>query len=144
MAAAVHLRARQGALEIRTKHSTIDSVTAVDREAERQLVYAIRTARPDDAALGEEETNITGSSGVCWILDPLDGTTNFVHGYPAYAVSVGVEIDGQRVIGVVHDTYHDRVYSDIVGLGAPCDGRPISVRAESALSQALVGTGFFP
>ena len=105
---------------------------------------AIRTARPDDAVLGEEETNITGSSGVCWILDPLDGTTNFVHGYPAYAVSVGVEIDGQRVIGVVHDTSHDRVYSDIVEVGEQWDGRPISVRAESALSQPLVGTGFFP
>jgi myo-inositol-1(or 4)-monophosphatase len=104
MAAAVHLRARQGALEVRTKHSPLDLVTAVDREAERQLVSAIRTARPDDAILGEEGTNITGSSGVCWVLDPLDGTTNFVHGYPAYAVSVGVEIDGTRVIGVVHDT----------------------------------------
>jgi myo-inositol-1(or 4)-monophosphatase len=107
-------------------------------------VSAIRTGRPDDAALGEEETNITGGSGACWILDPLDGITNFVHGYPAYAVSVGGEIDGQRVVGVVQDTSHDRVYSDMVGVGAPCDGRPISVRVESALSQALVGTGFFP
>jgi myo-inositol-1(or 4)-monophosphatase len=107
-------------------------------------VSSIRAARPGDAILGEEGTNITGRSGVCWILDPLDGTTNFVHGYPAYAVAVGVEIDGQRVMGVVHDTSHDRVYSGMVGVGAHCDGRPISVRGESALSQALVGTGFFP
>jgi myo-inositol-1(or 4)-monophosphatase len=144
LAAGVHLHARQGALDIRTKHSPSDLVTAVDRESEKQLVSAIRTARPDDAILGEEGTNITGSSGVCWVLDPLDGTTNFIHGYPAHAVAVGIEIDGKRVIGVVHDTYHDRVYSGIVGVGAHCDGRPISARAESALSQALVGTGFLP
>lgn len=144
MAAGMHLRARQGALDVSTKNSPIDLVTEVDRESERQLVSAIHTARPDDAILGEEGTNITGSSGVCWVLDPLDGTTNFVHGYPAYAVSVGIEIDGKRVIGVVHDTYHDRVYSGIVGMGAQCDGRSISARAESALSQPLVGTGFLP
>jgi len=70
-------------------------VTEVDREAERQLVSAIRTARPDDAILGEEGIDIIGNSGICWLLDPLDGTTNFVHGYQAYAVSVGVEIDGK-------------------------------------------------
>ncbi|HSF32915.1 MAG TPA: inositol monophosphatase family protein [Candidatus Tectomicrobia bacterium] len=73
-----------------------------------------------------EGTNVTGRSGVCWVLDPLDGTTNFVHGYPAYAVAVGVEIDGQRVIGMVHDTSYDCVYSGMVGVGTPCDGRPIS------------------
>jgi myo-inositol-1(or 4)-monophosphatase len=67
-------------------------------------VSAIRTDRPDDAILGQEGTNVTGGSGVCWVLDPLDGIANFVHGYPAYVVSVGVEIDGQRVIGVVHNT----------------------------------------
>jgi myo-inositol-1(or 4)-monophosphatase len=144
LAAAVHLRARQDDLAVRTKHSPSDLVTQVDREAERQLVSAIRAARPDDAILGEEGTTITGRSGVCWVLDPLDGTTNFVHGYPAYAVAVGVEIDGQRVMGVVHDTSHDRVYAGMVGVGAQCDGRPISVRGASALSQALIGTGFPP
>jgi fructose-1,6-bisphosphatase/inositol monophosphatase family enzyme len=85
LAAIVHLRARQDDLEVRTKHLPIDLVTELDREAERQLVSAIRTARADDMLLGEEGTNITGSSEVCWILDPLDGTTNFVHWWgPAF------------------------------------------------------------
>jgi myo-inositol-1(or 4)-monophosphatase len=144
LAPTVHLRAGHGDLDVRTKHSPIDLVTELDRESERQLVSAIRTARPDDAILGQKGTNVAGGSGVCWVLDSLDGTANFVHGYPAYVVSVGVEIDGQRVIGVEHDTYHDRVYLDIVGVGAQCDGRPISVRVESGLSRVLVGTGFFP
>ena len=144
LAAAVHLRAGEGALDVSPKHSPLDLVTAVDRESEGQLVSVIRAARPDDAILGEEGTNIAGSSGVCWVLDPLDGTTNFVHGYPTHAVSVGVEIDGTRVLGVVHDAFHDRVYSGMVGVGAHCDERPISVGAASELSQALVGTGFLP
>jgi myo-inositol-1(or 4)-monophosphatase len=119
-------------------------VTEIDVESERRLVSVIRAARPDDAIVGEEGANVAGSSGVCWILDALDGTTNFVHGYPAHAVSVGVEIDGKRALGVVHDTFHRRVYAGIVGVGAHCDGRPIAVRAERKLSRALVGTGFLP
>jgi myo-inositol-1(or 4)-monophosphatase len=124
LAAAIHRRARDGPLGLSTKSSPADLVTAVDRAAEQQLVTAIHEARPHDAILGEEGTNVAGNSGVCWVLDPLDGTTNFVYGYPAHAVAVGVEIDGRRVLGVVYDTAHDRVYSGIVGAGAHCDGRP--------------------
>ena len=144
VAAAVHRRARQSTFDVETKQSPVDLVTAIDREAERQLVDAIRHARPDDAILGEEGSDLPGSSGVCWVLDPLDGTTNFVYGYPAHAVAVGVEIDGTRRLGVVHDTYHERVYTGVVGVGAACDGRPIAARTESVLSRALIGTGFLP
>jgi myo-inositol-1(or 4)-monophosphatase len=87
---------------------------------------------------------LSGSSGVRWILDPLDGTTNFVHQYPAHSVAVGVEIDGRRALGVVHDTSSNRVYEGIVGEGAACDGKPIVVRNEDNLKQALIGTGFLP
>jgi myo-inositol-1(or 4)-monophosphatase len=144
LAAAVHRGARAGSLDIKTKASPVDLVTAIDSEAERQLVAAIRRARPDDAILGEEGTDLRGSSGVRWILDPLDGTTNFIYGYAAHAVAVGVEIDGQRRVGVVHDTYHERVYTGIVGVGARCENRPIAVRAETVLARALIGTGFSP
>jgi myo-inositol-1(or 4)-monophosphatase len=144
MAAVVHQKARLGHFEIGTKSSPVDLVTAIDREAEQQLVTFIRQARPLDAILGEEGTDVHGTSGVRWLLDPLDGTTNFVYGYPAHAVAVGVEIDGRRALGVVHDTYHDRVYAGIVGTGAQCDGRPLAARTEAALSQALIGTGFLP
>jgi myo-inositol-1(or 4)-monophosphatase len=144
IAAGVHRRALKDSLDIQTKASPADFVTAVDAEAERQLAAAIHDARPNDAILGEEGANIPGSTGVRWILDPLDGTTNFIYGYPAHAVAVGIEIDGKRVLGVVHDTYHDRVYTGIVGEGAECDGHPIKARTESILSRALIGTGFLP
>lgn len=144
LAAGVHRRAHQGGFYIKTKGSQSDLVTAVDLEAEQQLVAAIRNARPDDSILGEEGANLKGSTGVRWILDPLDGTTNFIYGYPAHSVCVGVEIDDKRVLGVVHDTYHDRVYAGVLGAVADCDGQPIRARAEPVLARSLIGTGFLP
>jgi len=140
-AVSVHHRAATGAS---TKGSPTDLVTDIDREAEQRLVAVIRKYRPDDSIVGEEGAAIKGSSGVCWILDPLDGTTNFVYGYPAHAVAVGVEIDGERALGLVHDTSRSCVYSGIVGQGAYCDYRPIFARTSNDLSHALIGTGFLP
>lgn len=142
LAAAVHHKASRRSLSADAKLEPTDLVTEIDREAERQLVAIIRQARPHDGILGEEGTNIAGSSGVCWVIDPLDGTTNFVYGYPAHAVAVGVEIEGRRVLGVVHDTARERVYWGVVGTGAFCDGQPINATAQANLSLALVGTGF--
>jgi len=145
LAAAVHRHAMDaGNLKVDTKTSTCDLVTEIDRAAERELVEAIRTARRNDEIVGEEGTNITGSSGVRWILDPLDGTTNFIHRYPAHSVAVGVEVGKRRMIGVVHDTYCNRVYAGVVGEGATCDEEPMTVRNEGDLKQALIGTGFLP
>jgi myo-inositol-1(or 4)-monophosphatase len=133
-----------GKFNVNTKASGSDLVTDIDRHAEQELVTAIRQARPNDSIVGEEGTNHEGTSGVRWVLDPLDGTSNFVHHYPAHSVAVGIEIDGHRVAGVVHDTYSNRVYAGLVGEGATCDGLPITVRHENNLSRALVGTGFLP
>jgi len=142
-AAAVHRSAIEaGSFKVYAKTSSSDLVTETDREAERRLVGVIRSARPNDEIVGEEGSNLQGDSGVRWILDPLDGTTNFVHGYPAHSVAVGIEIEGRRTIGVVHDTFSNRVYSGVVGLSASCDDKPIGVRQESDLSLALIGTGF--
>ena len=142
-AAALHRSAlEERSFKVYSKTSSSDLVTEIDREAERRLVDVIRTARPNDEIAGEEGANFPGDSGVRWILDPLDGTTNFVHGYPAHSVAVGIEIGGQRMIGVVHDTFSNRVYSGIVGQGASCDGEPIVARDESELALALIGTGF--
>jgi myo-inositol-1(or 4)-monophosphatase len=144
-AADVHRCAiEKGRFEAQTKASSSDLVTAIDREAEQALVTVIRAARPQDEIVGEEGANLRGDSGVRWILDPLDGTTNFVHRYPAHSVAVGVEIHGRRTMGVVHDTFNHRVYSGVVGQGATCDGQPLAVRNETELSRALVGTGFLP
>ena len=145
LAAAVHRRAmNSGNLKFDTKSSTCDLVTEIDRDAERVLVDAIRAARPNDEIIGEEGTRVSGSSGVRWILDPLDGTTNFVHRYPAHSVSVGVEVEARNMIGVVHDTFSNRVYAGVVGEGATCNEEPIRVRDESNLKHALIGTGFLP
>jgi myo-inositol-1(or 4)-monophosphatase len=145
LAAAVHRRALNAdKIKVDMKSSTFDLVTEIDREAERELVKTIRAARPNDAIVGEEGTNFIGSSHVRWILDPLDGTTNFVHRYPAHAVAVGVEMKGRSTIGVVHDSFSDRVYAGVVGEGATCDEKPINVRDESNLKHALIGTGFLP
>ena len=118
LAAAVHHRAmNSGSFKFDTKSSTSDLVTEVDRDAERVLVETIRAARQDDEIVGEEGTNVSGSSGVRWILDPLDGT-DFVHRYPAHSVAIGVEIGARNLIGVVHDTFSNRVYAGVVGEGA--------------------------
>lgn len=144
LAAAVHRRALNSDIKVETKRSISDLVTETDREAEQELVRAIRAARENDSIIGEEGTNQAGSSEVKWILDPLDGTTNFVHRYPAHAVAVGLEINGRRTIGVVHDSFSNRVYAGVVGEGSTCDGKPITVRDESTLKRALIGTGFLP
>jgi myo-inositol-1(or 4)-monophosphatase len=130
--------------QIGTKASPTDVVTEVDREAERAIVDALLAERPHDTILGEEGARCAGTSGVRWIVDPLDGTTNYLYRYPAFAVSIGIEVDGALVAGVVHDSARDRVYTGIVGAGAACDGAPIHVRDHDDLVTALVATGFRP
>jgi myo-inositol-1(or 4)-monophosphatase len=141
-AAAVHRAGRQRALRVETKSSRTDLVSEVDREAERIVVEGIRAVRPDDAILGEEGGAHAGTSGVRWIIDPLDGTTNYVYRYPAHSVSIAVEVDGVVCAGVVHDTAHERVYAAVRGGGATCDGQPIAANRIDDLGTALLATGF--
>ncbi|MGH2527026.1 MAG: inositol monophosphatase family protein, partial [Actinomycetota bacterium] len=116
-AAAVHADGRKSMLRVEEKGSPFSLVTQVDREAERVIVDGIRAARPDDEILGEEGTSVPGRSGVRWLVDPVDGTTNYVYGYAAYSVSIGVEIDGQPAVGVVFDTGRDVLYAAVRGRG---------------------------
>ena len=138
----IHAEGRHSALRIETKSSPTDLVSQVDREAERMIVERLRELRPDDAVLGEEGALGQGTSGVRWVIDPLDGTTNYVYGYPAFAVSIAVEVEGQPQIGVVFDSSAGRMYRAIGGFGAECDGQAIRARKQPDLSTALVGTGF--
>jgi myo-inositol-1(or 4)-monophosphatase len=138
----VHAEGRRTALTIETKSSPTDLVSQVDKEAERLIVDRLSEQRPDDAILGEEGTSRDGTSGVRWVVDPLDGTTNYVYGYPAYSVSVAVEIDGDARVGVVLDSSSGRLYRAVAGSGAVCDDRPIRARVPEGLSTALVATGF--
>ena len=143
-AARVHRDGLGRVQRIDTKSTATDVVTEVDREAERVVVDVILASRPDDAILAEEATQVSGRTGVRWIVDPLDGTTNYIYRYPAFGVSIGVEVDGELAGGVVHDTARDRVYTGIVGAGAACNGAPIRVRDHADLATALTGTGFQP
>lgn len=136
------LASLQKELQIDTKSSASDLVTQVDRAAEKIIVERILAARPNDAILGEEGADRSGTSGVQWIIDPIDGTTNFVYGHPGFAVSIAAEFDGEPLLGVVHDPMHNEVFTAVSGEGAFCNGRAIAVRPTQELSQALVATGF--
>jgi myo-inositol-1(or 4)-monophosphatase len=138
----LHTDARESSLRIKTKSSPTDLVSHVDHEAESLIVGRLARERPGDAVFAEEGSRSDSSTGVRWVIDPLDGTTNYVHGYPAFAVSIGVEIEGQPRVGVVYDSSAAHLYEAIAGSGARCDGRPIRAREQADLSQALVATGF--
>ena len=129
-----------------TKSSPVDVVTEADRSAERLIRKEIGQARPDDAFVGEEGDDVAGTSGVRWIIDPVDGTVNLLYGIPQYAVSIAAEVDGEVVAGVVRNAATGVEYSAYVdesgGLHAERDGHPIRVRATVPLAERLVGTGF--
>lgn len=125
-----------------TKTTGTDMVTEMDRASERLIVDAILGARPGDGILGEEGTDHQGSSGVRWIVDPIDGTTNYLYGHPGFAVSIAVEIDGDICVGVVHDPLHHEVFSAVRGRGATRNGAAIHASTETRLAQCLVATGF--
>ncbi len=138
----LHVARAEDELRVETKSSITDLVSEVDREAEQSIVARLAQARPKDAVLAEEGTLRPGSSGVRWVIDPLDGTVNYLHAYPAYAVSIAVEVDGKPEIGTVYDSSTGRCYTALSGFGAICDGRPIHVRHETDLARSLVATGF--
>jgi myo-inositol-1(or 4)-monophosphatase len=127
---------------VTTKSTGTDMVTEMDKASERLIVEGVLAARPDDAVLGEEGTDRAGSTGVRWVVDPLDGTTNYLYGHAGFAVSIGVQIDGTTVAGVVNDPLHDDVFTATLGGGAFHNGRPVVVSSETDLGRALVATGF--
>jgi myo-inositol-1(or 4)-monophosphatase len=127
---------------VETKSTRTDMVTEMDRASEALVVRLLREARPDDAVLGEEGTETAGTTGVRWVVDPLDGTTNYLYGFPAWSVSVGAEIDGHSVAGAVFDPIHGELFRAVLGGGASCNGVPLQVGGAPDLATALVGTGF--
>jgi myo-inositol-1(or 4)-monophosphatase len=128
--------------EIETKTSTTDMVTEIDRASEVLIVQGLRRARPDDGIVGEEGSRHQGSTGIRWVIDPLDGTTNYLYGLPAFAVSIAAEQDGEGIVGVVVDPPRAEVFAAAAGCGATCNGRAIRVSGATELSTSLVATGF--
>lgn len=149
---AVEIALEAGALQRRrfneprtidTKSSPIDLVTDVDRASEKLIVERIDDARPLDGILSEELGNLSESrNGWRWVIDPLDGTTNYAHGVPHFAVSIGVERDGEREVGVVYDPMQNESFTAVRGLGTALNGVPTRVSGEMRLDRALLATGF--
>ncbi|MEX0783371.1 MAG: inositol monophosphatase family protein [Dehalococcoidia bacterium] len=129
-------------IAISTKSTATDMVTEVDQQSERLIVSRLQALRPDDGLLGEEGTSRRGTSGVRWIFDPLDGTTNYIYGYPAFGVSIAAEVDGVVAAGAIYDALRGEMFSAVAGGGAFLGERPIRVTAQSSLETALVSTGF--
>jgi myo-inositol-1(or 4)-monophosphatase len=127
-----------------TKSTDTDVVTEADREVERAMVAALRRARPHDSVLGEEFglESARERSHVRWVLDPIDGTVNYLYGIEWYAVSLAAEVDGTVVAGVVRDAASGQEWTAAAGRGAWREGVRLHGSSQTVLSQALVGTGF--
>ncbi|MCX6470933.1 inositol monophosphatase family protein [Williamsia herbipolensis] len=142
-----HAAAPMHSSAVSTKSTPTDPVTVVDTEAEAAIRAHLHRLRPDDAFLGEEDGgSLEVPSGVRWVVDPIDGTVNFLYGIPAYSVSIAAQIDGVSVAGAVVDVARSIVYSATRGGGAVRDDgtgpHPLRANAVSSVSLALVATGF--
>jgi myo-inositol-1(or 4)-monophosphatase len=125
-----------------TKSSPTDVVTEMDTAAEKTIRAAIASSRPADGFLGEEGGSAAGASGVRWVIDPIDGTVNYLYGLPAWAVSIGAEVDGVTVAGVVLAPQLGEEYTAVLGEGSWLGSRRLRAGAPENLAQALVATGF--
>lgn len=142
----------QGVAVAHTKTSLVDVVTEADGAAERMITEALREARPDDGILGEEGASIAGSTGITWVIDPIDGTVNYLYDLPGYAVSIaatvkdtgaGAMADGRRAIaGAVYVPTLDELFDAHENGGARLNGHTIRVSEASDLSLSLIATGF--
>ena len=148
-AAALAVRRRAEGVEVADRKSSIvDVVTAADREVEALVRDRLAAARPDDGFLGEETGGTAGTSGYTWVVDPIDGTVNYLYGSPVYGVSIAVVRGGhdpavwEPVAGVVVVPATGQVYRAEAGAPATLDGEPIAVGAPRSLAESLVATGF--
>ena len=128
-AGALALRMRAGIGVLETKSSPTDVVTAADQAVEQLLVSALAIARPDDGILGEEGAGSPGTSGIRWVIDPIDGTVNYLYGIPQWAVSIGVEDEAGTVVGVVFDPSKSELWQAVRGGGSVLNGAPQIGRA---------------
>jgi myo-inositol-1(or 4)-monophosphatase len=141
--AGAFLRSRFGARhQVSYKGSPTDLVTEMDRGAEAIIVDAIRAHFPGHAILAEESGPRPGSEAFRWIVDPLDGTTNYAHGLPIYGVSIALEHDGALALGVVYDPSREECFVAEAGRGAALDGAPLHVSSTPRLIESLLGTSY--
>lgn len=131
-----------GAFQISSKSTINDLVTEADKGAETAIFKVIRDTYPDHFILSEESGELVTSSNTKWIIDPLDGTVNFAHGIPICCVSIGVEVDGEMVLGAVYNPFLNEFFFAEKGKGATVNDKPIHVSAKTELDKACMATGF--
>ena len=133
---------KKGLTSISTKSSDTDVVTEFDRASEQLIVEGLRSERPDDAVVGEEGTDSAGASGVRWLIDPIDGTTNYQYDLHGYAVSIAALADDRQLAGAVYIPGSRELFTATAGGGAQLNGVPIHCGTLTSLQHALVATGF--
>jgi myo-inositol-1(or 4)-monophosphatase len=134
---------RSPLLQIEQKGRLGDLVTVADREAEAKIIEILQRHLPTHSILAEETGNYGSSDAECqWVIDPLDGTTNYAHQYPFSAVSIGLLVNGLPTLGVIFDPWHQELFRAATGLGATRNRQPIQVSATNQLAESLLVTGF--
>lgn len=142
-AGAVHLRYFRGnELNVKSKLNDSDIVTAADKAAEKLLIDHIHMTYPGHSILSEESGEEDCDSEYRWVIDPLDGTTNFSQGLPLFCVSIGLEHNGETLIGVVYAPYMNELFHAVKGEGAYLNGEPIKASDKTDLGECVVATGF--
>jgi myo-inositol-1(or 4)-monophosphatase len=144
MKAGVLTMNRPDTLEVTCKSSSIDFVTQMDKASEQLIMREILSARPEDGFVGEEGGDIPSGSGITWVVDPIDGTTNYVYNLPGWNISIAAKDSvGQVLVGVVFCPTINRLWTAVKGQGAHMNDKPISCKKNvDQLSDALLGTGF--
>ena len=133
---------RSGVTNVDTKSTPTDVVTDADRDSEDLVIGRINRVRPTDGIISEEGNERASSSGLVWIVDPLDGTVNYLFGIPVWGVSIAVHDQAGALIGVVHDPNRNETFSAVRGAGSTLNGHQIRVSDAADLSTAMIGTGF--
>src|SRR3954452_24508680 len=125
-----------------TYKGDVDLVTEADKASEKLIVERLRSAFPHHDIVGEEGTRDATGSEFRWYVDPLDGTTNFAHGYPVFCVSMGLVYNGGLIAAILYDPTRDEMFTAEKGTGAQLNGKPMHVSTTTTLSEAILGTGF--
>lgn len=125
-----------------SKKQAFDFVTETDKASEQKIIEYIKSKHPDHHILAEESGDNLNKSRYCWIIDPLDGTKNYIHGFPMFAVSIALMFDEELIVGVVLDPVHKELFHAQKGQGAFLNGEPIRVSQRDNFSECLLGTGF--
>lgn len=144
--AAVQSRVQDGSRLVQTKSSAVDLVTETDQEVEQLIIQSVKSKFPSHRFIGEESVSsgqpCVLTTAPTWIIDPIDGTTNFVHGYPFVGVCIGFAVNQQVEWGVVYSAIEDKMYTARRGRGAFCNGRPLQVSPQTDVHKAMVATEF--